>query len=61
MSNRRNRPPNRWGCKPDGDVCVLHCLPLECRHGCPKAIEHKCAEVSREQGVDATMGNGAER
>lgn len=39
MSDRRNRPVNRWGCKPDGDVCVAHCLPLETRHGCDKAIK----------------------
>ena len=40
MSSRRNRPPNRWGCKPDEDVCVMHDLPLECRHGCKHAKPH---------------------
>jgi hypothetical protein len=34
MSDRRNRPPNRWGCKPTEDVCVQHDRPLVCRHGC---------------------------
>lgn len=43
MSNRRNRPENRWGCKPVEDVCVAHDLPLECGHGCWKAKDHKCA------------------
>ena len=42
MSDRRNRPANRFGCKPFEDVCVEHDLPLECRHGCYKAIKHKC-------------------
>ena len=43
MSDRRNRPPNRWGCKPTEDVCVEHDLPLECPHGCREAKKHKCA------------------
>ena len=34
MSDRRNRPVNRWGCKPTEDVCVEHDRPLVCRHGC---------------------------
>jgi hypothetical protein len=42
VGNRRNRPPNRWGCKPDFDVCVEHDLPLECRHGCRHAASHSC-------------------
>lgn len=42
MSDRRNRPTNRWGCKPDGDVCVQHDRPLDCNHGCWEAVEHKC-------------------
>jgi hypothetical protein len=42
MGNRRNRPPNRFGCKPTEDVCVEHDLPLDCKHGCYKAKEHKC-------------------
>lgn len=48
MGNRRNRPPNQWGCKPDGDVCVYHDMPLACRHGCEKAKAHKCADKERE-------------
>jgi hypothetical protein len=40
--SRRSKPPNRHGCKPDGDVCVKHDTPLECRHGCKHATEHKC-------------------
>ena len=43
MSNRRNRPPNRWGCKPDGDVCVQHDMPLECPHGCKYVNKHYCS------------------
>lgn len=42
MSDRRNRPPNKWGCKPTEDVCVEHDFPLECKHGCWKAKPHKC-------------------
>lgn len=40
--SRRSKPPNRHGCKPDGDVCVEHDLPLECNHGCYMADGHKC-------------------
>lgn len=39
MSNRRNRPPNRYGCKPDGDVCVAHDMPKINRHGCEKQVK----------------------
>lgn len=44
MSDRRNRPPNRWGCKPTEDVCVEHDLPLECRHGCRCCQPHSCKD-----------------
>lgn len=44
MTDRRKRPPNRWGCKPTEDVCVEHDEPLVCRHGCEKATAHQCAE-----------------
>lgn len=44
MSNRRNKPANRFGCKPTEDVCVEHDLPLECRHGCKYAKEHRCRD-----------------
>lgn len=42
MNDRRNKPPNRWGCKPTEDVCVEHDMPLDCPHGCCKAAHHKC-------------------
>lgn len=42
MSNRRNRPTNRWGCKPTEDVCVEHDRPLICRHGCNESRDHRC-------------------
>jgi hypothetical protein len=45
MSDRRNRPPNRWGCMPTEDVCVAHDMPLECRHGCVHAEPHQCKEL----------------
>ena len=48
MSDRRNRPPNRWGCKPTEDVCVEHDLPLECPHGCGEAKQHQCAFKERD-------------
>ena len=53
MSDRRNRPPNRWGCKPIEDVCVQHDMPLECRHGCVHAEPHKCKELD-ERKMDST-------
>ena len=46
MSERRYRPPNRWGCKPDEDVCVQHDMPLDCRHGCMYAKPHSCKELA---------------
>lgn len=42
MSNRRNRPANRWGCKPTEDVCVQHDEPLTCPHGCERVAKHQC-------------------
>ena len=35
---------NKHGCAPDGDVCMAHCRPLECRHGCFEANPHPCSE-----------------
>ncbi|HET7158008.1 MAG TPA: hypothetical protein VFI62_03370 [Burkholderiales bacterium] len=49
MSDRRNRPPNRWGCKPDGDVCVEHDTPLICPHGCDTVKHHKCKATEEVQ------------
>src|SRR3990172_3555488 len=49
MSERRYRPPNRWGFKPDEDVCVQHDLPLECRHGCKYVLSHKCKDRTDPQ------------
>lgn len=55
MSDRRNRPPNRWGCKPTEDVCVEHDSPLICRHGCDEMTvnpvhepRETCAYCGRE-------------
>jgi len=36
------RKKNKKGCIPSGDVCLAHCEPLLCRHGCGQAKEHKC-------------------
>ena len=44
--SRRSKPANKHGCKPDGDVCVQHDMPLECRHGCTKAAPHKCKDAA---------------
>jgi hypothetical protein len=44
---RRNRPPNRWGCKPIEDVCVAHDDALACRHGCELARAHQCSDRNR--------------
>ena len=57
MSNRRNRPVNRWGCKPDGDVCVLHDEPLTCRHGCDYVGAHSCKD-RMEQFAAAQQAKG---
>lgn len=47
MSDRRNRPPNKWGCKPTEDVCVEHDEPLICAHGCEKVKFHQCKELRK--------------
>lgn len=44
MTDRRSKPPNRWGCKPSEDVCVEHDEPLVCRHGCSAAKRHECKD-----------------
>ena len=49
MSDRRNRPPNRWGCKPTEDVCVEHDRPLDCRHTCPDGKKHECKQQREAQ------------
>ena len=47
------RTPNRWGCVPSEDVCLEHCEPLVCRHGCENAKEHQCAELAIKRTEDA--------
>ena len=42
---RKNRLPNRWGCKPTSGTCIEHGLTLECRHGCNRAKQHQCKEI----------------
>ena len=34
--------PNKHGCKPDEDVCLIHIEPLICDHGCEHAKPHRC-------------------
>lgn len=46
--SRRNKPANRFGCKPEGDVCVAHDSPLVCPHGCDSAEPHKCSHEEPE-------------
>jgi len=53
VSDRRYRPPNRWGGKPTEDVCVEHDRPLECKHGCALAKKHQCKERSHPDYRDA--------
>ena len=38
------RKPNKKGFIPTEDVCLFHCSPLLCRHGCEEAKEHKCSD-----------------
>ena len=54
MSERRYKPANRWGCKPDQDVCVAHDMPRECRHGCVHAEPHKCKELDEREKNSST-------
>lgn len=58
-----SRKPNRTGCMPSEDVCMAHHMPLECRHGCSKALPHKCKdrewqdEVLKKAGLDGNDGD----
>ena len=45
---RRKKPPNNKGCKPHDDVCLEHCLPLACVHGCEEAAPHACTHRAKE-------------
>lgn len=51
--SRRNKPPNRWGCKPDHDVCVAHDLPLMFKHGCIEAGHIHTANCSYDRQASA--------
>lgn len=37
--------PNKKGCIPCEDVCLMHESPLICKHGCEEAINHACKEL----------------
>ncbi len=52
MSDRRNRPVNKTGCKPTEDVCVEHDRPLVCRHGCDEADVHPCEAYAQHMKDD---------
>ena len=38
--------PNKKGCIPMEDVCMKHEEPLVCKHGCTKALKHKCKDLT---------------
>ena len=41
------KKPNKKGCIPMEDVCMKHCQPLICRHGCEEVLPHKCEEYEK--------------
>jgi len=41
--------PNKKGCIPTEDVCLEHDEPLVCKHGCSKALPHKCKELEERE------------
>ncbi len=48
LKPKKKRPyKNKVGYKVSGDVCLVHCEPLMCRHGCDKALVHKCKESAK--------------
>lgn len=48
------RKPNRFGCMPREDVCMMHHLPLECRHGCKKMpMAHHCKQLEEREAAEA--------
>jgi len=55
-SVRRKKPINRWGCKPNDDVCLEHDQPLICRHGCEDVKEHQCKDATKDKD-DAIENN----
>jgi len=30
--------PNKYGCRKDDDVCIVHDEPLVCNHGCTQQV-----------------------
>lgn len=38
---------NRFGCTPDGDVCMVHHRPLTCKHGCVFVAGHACKDQDK--------------
>jgi hypothetical protein len=47
--------PNKKGCIPTEDVCMEHEEPLVCKHGCSKALPHKCKELEEDNPKENTM------
>jgi len=47
----RGYTPNKYGCKVSEDVCLIHCEPLACKHGCEYATPHKCPDKKYTEDV----------
>lgn len=41
---------NKKGCCPREDVCLRHCEPLVCKHGCSCAKNHECNGYDKIRG-----------
>ncbi len=39
----------KYGCVPQGDVCVAHDEPLVCAHCCESGDQHDCVEVLKQE------------
>lgn len=50
------RKPNKKGCVVSQDVCLFHCSPLICWHGCKMALKHKCKAAEEYWKEDSQTG-----
>lgn len=60
MSDRRIRPPNKYGCKPTQEVCLEHDQLLVCSHVCDSGAAHSCTElrdIAFEEAAQALLAD----
>ena len=54
--------PNKYGCRKDDDVCMVHEEPLVCPHGCTQqVVDCKCKDRKAYQAEQALLGQGEKK